>query len=98
MELYNRKTLVFDLTERYRWIVNEVVFKLFSGRRIKSHYFDILKEGGYYLNQEGKKVVIEEINKMMSKRVRYKGKVRAMKTILQYDCHEIAKRILEEVP
>ena len=87
MELYNRKTLVFDLTERYRWIVNEVVFKL-----------DILKEGGTYLNQEGKKVVIEEINQMMSRRVRYKGKVMAMKTILQYDCHEIAKRILEEVP
>lgn len=93
---YNKKALVFDLVEMYRGYIDEIVFKLFAIKKVKNEYFDQVEGGGFYLNQEGKKLLITEYNKEMEKKIRYKGRNIELQNIIQYDCHNIANRILKE--
>ncbi|GMQ57326.1 CRISPR-associated endonuclease Cas1 [Vallitalea sediminicola] len=93
---YNRKAFTFDLIEIYRGIMDKVVFRLFSTKKIKDEHFDNI-EGGYYLNKEGKQLLIGEYNKLMEKKIKYKGRNIEMQNIIQYDCHQLANIILKEV-
>lgn len=93
---YNKKALVFDLVEMYRGFMDEIIFKLFSTKKIKKDLFDEVEGGGYYLNQEGKKLLIGEYNKEMEKKIRYKGRNIELQNVIQFDCHNIANRILKE--
>ncbi len=92
---YNRKAFTFDLIEMYRGYMDKIVFKLFTTKKIKDNYFDNI-EGGYYLNKEGKQVLITEYNKSMENKIKYKGRNIELQNIIQYDCHNIANRILKE--
>lgn len=93
---YNKKALVFDLVEMYRGFMDELVFKMFSTKKIDdSHVKNV--EGGFYLNQEGKKVLISEYNLLLEKKLRYRNRNIEFSNIIQYDCHQIANRILKEV-
>ena len=92
---YNKKALVFDLIEMYRTYMDEFVFKLFSTKKVKEDFFDIV-EDGYYLNKEGKKLLISAYNEELEKKIRYKGKNMKFSDIIEYDCHKIANRILKE--
>lgn len=92
---YNKKALVFDLVEMYRGYIDEIVFKLFTTRKVKKEHFDEIQDG-YYLNQEGKKLLITEYNKEMERKIRYKGRNIELQNIIQYDCHNIANKILRE--
>ncbi len=92
---YNRQALVYDIVELYRGYMDEIVFKLFTGKKIKEEYFNPV-EGGVYLNEDGKKVLIEAVNKAMSGKIKYKGKNIELQNIMQYDCHRIANQILKE--
>ncbi len=93
---YNKKALVFDLVEMYRGYMDEIIFKLFSTKKVKKEHFDEVENGGYYLNKEGKTILITEYNQEMEKKIRYKGRNIALKNIIQYDCHSIANKILKE--
>jgi CRISPR-associated protein Cas1 len=93
---YNRTAFVYDLIEKHRIYVNKSVFKLFSTSKINSSYFDTI-EGGYYLNKEGTKVVIEAFNNTMESREKYgkSNKNMKIKNIIKQDCHNIANKILK---
>ena len=93
---YNRQALVYDIVEMYRTYMDEIVFKLFTTKKVSEDYFDPIEEG-VYLNQEGKKALIEAINKAFESKIRYKGRNIELQNIMQYDCHQIANRILKEV-
>lgn len=93
---YNRQALVYDIVEMYRGYMDEIVFKLFTTKKVSEEFFEPI-EDGIYLNQEGKKVLIEAINKAFETKIRYKGKNIELQNIMQYDCHQIANRILKEV-
>ncbi len=92
---YNKKALVFDLVEIYRGYMDKIVFRLFSTKKVSEEFFDRV-ESGYYLNQEGKKALISEYNKELEKKIRYRGRNIEFANIIQYDCHQIANRILKE--
>ncbi|MDQ2084983.1 CRISPR-associated endonuclease Cas1 [Herbivorax sp. ANBcel31] len=92
---YNKKALVFDLVEMYRGYMDEIVFRLFSTKKVEADFFDRIEEG-YYLNKEGKKHLIMEYNKELEKKLNYKGRRIEFSNIIQYDCHNIANRILKE--
>jgi CRISP-associated protein Cas1 len=93
---YNKTALVFDLIEMYRGYMDEVVFKLFSKRQVKKDMFDEV-EGGLWLNKEGKVLLIGAVNDRVAEKIKYKGRNIELNNIIQYDCHAIANRILEEV-
>lgn len=92
---YNRQAFVFDLIEMYRIYIDQIVFKLFTTKKIKKDYFDKV-EGGLYLNKSGKEVLIGKYNEEMEKKITYKGRKIELQNIIQYDCHNIANRILKE--
>lgn len=92
---YNRQAFVFDLIEMYRIYIDQIVFKLFTTKKIKKNYFDEV-EGGLYLNKSGKEVLIGKYNEEMEKKITYKGRKIELQNIIQYDCHNIANRILKE--
>lgn len=91
---YNRQALVFDLIEMYRVYIDKIVFKLFSTKQVKSEHFDEV-EGGFYLNKSGKEILIGEYNKYMESKTKYKGRNIELQNIIQFDCHNIANRILK---
>ncbi len=92
---YNKVALVYDLIEMYRVYMDELVFKLFTTKKIRDEYFDKI-QNGYYLNQDGKKLLVGEYNKFLEKRIRHKGRNIQMQNIIQFDCHELANRLLKE--
>lgn len=93
---YNKTALVFDLIEMYRGYMDEIVFKLFSKRKIKKSMFDEMN-GGMWLNKEGKVCLLSSVNEKFDEKIRYKGRNIKFENIIQFDCHNIANKILEEV-
>lgn len=94
---YNKTALVYDLVEMYRGYMDEIIFKLFSKREVKKEMFDELTGGGYWLNKEGKMLLIQKINDKFEETIKYKGRMIKLNNIIKYDCHNIANRILNEV-
>ncbi|MCT4507853.1 MAG: CRISPR-associated endonuclease Cas1 [Tepidibacter sp.] len=93
---YNKKALVFDLIEMYRVYIDEIVFKLFSTKKVKKSFFDEVENGGFYLNQDGKKLLISEYNEYLQKKIKHRGRNIEFQNIIQFDCHNIANRILKK--
>lgn len=93
---YNKKAMVFDIIEMYRGYMDEIVFKLFSKRQVKKDMFDEVK-GGFWLNKEGKQLLIGAVNDRFVEKIRYKDRNIELGNVIQYDCHNIANRILKEV-
>lgn len=93
---YNKKAMVFDIIEMYRGYMDEIVFKLFSKRQVKKDMFDEVK-GGFWLNKEGKQLLIGAVNDRFAEKIRYKERNIELGNVIQYDCHNIANRILKEV-
>ena len=93
---YNKKALVYDIVEIYRGYMDEIVFRLFSRRKVQEDFFDKI-EKGYYLNKQGKQLLISEYNKELEKKMEYGGRRMKFENIIQYDCHQIANRILGRI-
>lgn len=91
---YNKKSLVFDLIEMFRILVDKTVVYLFSKRKVKKEYFDQIKNG-LSLNQEGKVVLISALNETFEKKVRYRGRNIKNRNIIQFECHRIANNLLK---
>jgi len=92
---YNKKSLVFDLIEMFRILVDKTVIYLFSKRKIKKEYFDQIKNG-LSLNQEGKVVLITALNEILEKKVRYRGRNIKNRNTIQFECHRIANNLLKQ--
>lgn len=93
---YNKKSLVFDLIEMFRILVDRTVVYLFSQRNVKKEYFDKLRKYGLTLNKDGKAVLIEALNKTFEKSVRYKGRNIKNRDIIQFECHRIANSLIKD--
>lgn len=92
---YNKKSLVFDLIEMFRILVDKTVIYLFSKRKVKKEYFDQIKNG-LSLNKEGKAVLISTLNETLEKKVRYRGRNIKNRNIIQFECHRIANNLLKQ--
>ncbi len=95
---YNFKSLVFDFIEPYRFWADKVVFSLFSGKKVNQTHTDAVT-GGYSLNAEGKKLLMEHYNAYLEDDpIRYSGRNRTRATILQLDAHRFAQTLLTGEP
>lgn len=90
---YNKKSLVFDLIEMFRYLVDETVVYMFSQRKVKKEYFDEIKNG-LTLNKEGKAALIQELNETFEKGIRYRGRNIKNRDIIQFECHRIANQLI----
>lgn len=94
---YNHKSMVYDFIEPYRILAEEPVFRLFAGKKVRQDHVDALADG-YRLNQEGKVLLIERLNKHLEEeKIRYKGRNQSRSNIIQYDAHQVANELIENI-
>ncbi|GAB6137792.1 CRISPR-associated endonuclease Cas1 [Halanaerobaculum tunisiense] len=92
---YNKQSFVFDVIEPYRHHIDRIVMKLCSRKQIKKSYFNDIY-GGLTLNEEGKKVLIQELNEYFAKQVRYNGREIEREATIQSDLHKLANQLINE--
>lgn len=91
---YNKKSMVFDFIEPYRIWADEVVFKLFSAKKVNDSHTSPIT-GGITLNDDGKALLVQHFFKFFDEeKVRYKNKNQSRGNILQLDAHALAQQIL----
>ncbi len=91
---YNKKSLVFDLIEPFRIFAEQSAVYFFTGKKAKDQYFDV-KEHSCSLNDKGKPIVIESLNRHMEEKVRYKKRNVKRKHIISHEAHKLANILLE---
>ena len=91
---YNQLSMVFDFIEPYRIFADEVVFRLFSAKKINKSHLEELKNG-VSLNKEGKALLVIAFNDFMDGQpIRHGGRNMARSTIIQYDAHSFGNTLI----
>ncbi len=92
---YNQKSMVFDFIELYRIYAEEVVFKLFSAKKVNKKHTDEIT-GGVSLNKEGKLLLMDSLNKFLEdEKILFKNKKQARQNIIRLQAHAFASRLLK---
>lgn len=93
---YNMKSMVFDFIEPYRTYAEEVVFKLFSAKKINdSHTSEITN--GYSLNAEGKNLLMQSLLSFLEEdTIRYNGRNQTRVNAMQMDAHQFANQLIKK--
>lgn len=93
---YNQKSFVFDFIEPFRIYAIEVVFRLFSAKKVNKSHTDEIKNG-FSLNSDGKKLLVEAYNNFMNNdEIRYKGKNQTRNNIILYEARSYANSLIKE--
>ncbi len=90
---YNKKSLVFDMIEPFRILVERPIFYMFSRRKIKDDHFKV-EEQGYQLNDEGKLFVVPIILEEFDEIVRYRNRNLKQIDTIQADAHAFANYLI----
>lgn len=93
-DAYNKPTFVFDAVELFRHYAEETAFKLFSARKVSASMFDT-RDGGVFLNGEGRKLLIAAYFRKMSEMTCYKRRRVRIETEIGLRLAEIAGTIAE---
>ena len=92
---YNQLSMVYDFIEPYRIYVDEVIFRLFSGKKVSKVHTDVHTKG-VSLNAEGKVLLVTAYNKFMDDDpICHRGKNHARSNVIQSDAHVFANAMLE---
>jgi len=91
---YNKMSFVFDIIEIFRNYIDVPVVHLFTRKMVHENYFDEIP-GGYYMNDEGKKSMVSEINQSLETSISYKGREVMKKNVIQMECHRVANHLLK---
>lgn len=92
---YGKKSLVFDIIENYRHLASRTVFSLFTQKRVQRYFFK-RELSGILLNEDGKKIVVESFYNKLEKKIRYNNRNISNLDKIQFDCHELANRLIEK--
>jgi CRISP-associated protein Cas1 len=99
---YGKKSLVYDLIEPFRILGDRTALLLFTGRRVKGDYFELIP-GGMALSPAGRAVLLESFNERLERAVRYPvqsrpGRTRNVKRrdVIRFEAHALANRLLSK--
>ncbi|WP_321330372.1 CRISPR-associated endonuclease Cas1 [uncultured Ilyobacter sp.] len=92
---YNKKSLVFDFIENFRYFAWECVFKCFSRKKVSKKYFDNIY-GGLKLNKEGKKFVAMEFLEKLGEHHIYNGRKISNENVIQFEAHKLANSLIKK--
>lgn len=93
---YNQLSMVYDFIEPYRIYADEVVFRLFSAKKVNKSHVDLLANG-VSLNTEGKPLLVEAFNKFMDETpIRHNGRNLTRSHIIQLEAHRFANSLIEK--
>jgi len=91
---YNKRSFVFDLIEIFRIHTDRTVINLFTKRQVTDQCFDPVP-GGFYLNKEGKTLLIGALNETFDREIPYKGRNVKIRNTIQMECHSIANSLIK---
>lgn len=91
-DIYNKPTLTYDLIEPYRYYCEKTVFKLFSKSMVKDNMFSVI-QNGYYLNEDGKKLLLTELYKTLNNKIKVNKKNITISNKIKNDIVLLAKFI-----
>ncbi|MBN1340592.1 MAG: CRISPR-associated endonuclease Cas1 [Bacteroidales bacterium] len=92
---YNTKSLVFDFIEPYRIYADEVVFRLFSAKKVNDSHCDAITNG-FSLNAEGKNLLVQSFFAFFEEdKIRYRGRNQSRANALQMDSHAFANELIK---
>ncbi len=107
---YNQLSMVYDFIEPYRIYAEEVVFRLFSAKKVnKSHISPVSAGGsrggavtaGWSLNQDGKKLLVDAFNEFMDgDKIRHGQGAGSARNLtrshaIQADAHQFANQLIQ---
>jgi len=91
---YNMKSMVFDFIEPYRIYADEVVFKLFSAKKVNDSHTSAITNG-ISLNAEGKNLLMQSLIKFLDEEtIRYNGRNQTRINAMQMDAHQFANKLI----
>lgn len=89
---YNRPVLVYDVIEVYRVWVDYVVYSLISQQIINEDYYSIREDGSYWLENLGRRVLIQSLNDYLEEIISIKGNSRSRLTQIQLYSQNLAQK------
>lgn len=89
---YNRPVLVYDVIEIYRVWVDYVVYSLISQQIINEDYYSIRDDGSYWLENLGRRVLIQSLNDYLEEVITVKGNSRSRLTQIQLYSQNLAQK------
>ena len=93
---YNMKSMVFDFIEPYRIYADEVVFKLFSAKKVNDSHTDTITNG-VSLNSGGKNLLMQSLIKFLDEdKIRYHGRNQTRMNAMQMDAHQFANSLIRK--
>ncbi len=90
---YGKRSFVFDVIEMFRIYIDQVVVSLFSRRMVKQSMYRSIRNG-ITLDKEGKQLLLEELNKAMEEKMRYRGRNIKLCNVMEFECHRLANSFI----
>ncbi len=92
---YNRPALVFDVIEIYRVWIDFVVFNLCMQEVIDEDCYSVNADGSYWLENLGKRILIQSVNDYLDEVINLKGLHRSRQTHIELYCQNLAQQFLK---
>ena len=92
---YNRPVLVFDIIELYRVWIDYVVINLAIQKVIDEDCYSVNKDGSYWLESLGKRILIQSVNDYMSEVVNISGVDRSRANHIELDAQKLATKFMK---
>lgn len=90
---YNRPVLVYDVIELYRVWVDYVVYNIACQNVITDEYYSIKEDGSYWLENLGRRVLIQSLNDYLEEIVLIDGLQRSRITQIQIYTTRLAQKL-----
>jgi len=88
---YNRPVLVFDVIERYRIWADYVVMSLAMQQVINDDCYQVKEDGSYWLENLGKRIVIQSMNDYLDENINLRGLDRSRTTHISLFSQDLAQ-------
>lgn len=92
---YNRPALAYDVIEVFRIWADYVVFNLCMQKVIDQDCYSIRDDGSYWLENMGKRILIQSMNDYMAEIINMKGMERTRATHIDLYAHQLAQMFLK---
>jgi len=89
-----RASLVFDVQELYRWLIDLSVIQLLEERKLKKSDFIVTENYHVRLKENTAKMLIEKIRINFNKRMQYKGKSHSYEGVLLDNVRILANHVI----
>lgn len=94
----SRSSLVYDLQELFRWLIDLSVIQLLEEKKIKKSDFIVTESYCLRLRESGAKMLISKVKTNLNSTAEFKGKNYTYSSILYENVVRFAKGVLNDTP